>query len=239
MVQALPDNVHLSPEDSGRTGVFADRREAGERLAEMLSPLAERRPLVLAIPAGGVPVAEVIARRLGAPLAVLVVSKATPSWNSEVGFAAVAADGSEVVDREAARRLGLSDEEMAAALQRARERVARRQRRFLPGKTVPALKGRTVILVDDGLATGKTMETAIQAVRRGGADRVVVAVPTAHEEALRAVASRVDAVYCPNLRSGFLYAVADAYRHWHDVSEAEVEQILKRAARAEPQPQDH
>ncbi len=235
---ALPGNVHVSAEDSSRIRVFADRREAGERLAEMLAPLAGEEPVVLAIPAGGVPVAEVIARRLGVPLAVWVVSKATPSWNSEVGFAAVAADGTEVVDQEAARRLGLGDEEVAAALQRARERVARRQQRFLSGEASPSLKGRTVILVDDGLATGKTMEAAIRAVRHAGAQRVVVAVPTAHEEAVHRITPQVDALYCPNLRRGVFYAVAEAYRHWHDVSEEEVEQILKRAVRAELRPQD-
>ena len=228
-MHAWPDNVVVRPDLTGRIGVFDDRREAGEVLADMLAPLAAERPLVLGIPAGGVPVAAEIARRLEAPLSVLVTSKATPPWNSEIGFGAVAFDGTEYVDAEAAERLGLSEAQVRQALERAREKVRRRQRRFLGGVGPPDVRGRPIILVDDGLATGKTAEVAIRALRKQGAGRVILAVPTCHDQALRRLAPQVDALYCANVRSGFLYAVADAYRHWHDVTEEEVERHLAQA----------
>jgi len=232
-----PDNVVIRADLSGRTGVFADRQEAGEVLAEMLAPLAADHPLVLGIPAGGVPVAAVIAQRLGAPLSVLVTSKATPPWNSEIGFGAVAFDGTEYVDAEAVEQLGLSEAQVRRAIERAREKVRRRQRRFLGAGGLPPVQGRTVVLVDDGLATGKTAEVAIQALRKHGVGRVILAVPTCHEQAMRRLAPQVDALYCANVRSGFLYAVADAYRHWHDVTEEEVEQYLAKAESSHEEPE--
>ncbi len=221
-----PDNVVVLPDLTGRTAVFADRHEAGEVLAGMLAPLASARPLVLGIAAGGMPVAMVIAQRLGAPLSVLVTSKVAPPWNSEIGFGAVAFDGTEYVDAEAVEKLGLSEVQLRKALERAREKVGRRQRRFFGSGGLPAVKGCTVILVDDGLATGKTAEVSIQVLRKHGARRVILAVPTCHDKALWRLAPQVDELYCANVRSGFLFAVADAYRQWHDVTEEEVEKHL-------------
>ncbi len=225
---ALPANVHQRPDLHGKRAVFADREEAGAVLAEMLAPLGEKAPppLLLAIPAGGVPVAAAIARRLGWPWSLWVTSKATPPWNSEVGFGAVAAGGVERVEAERVAALGLDEAQLNEGLERARRRVAARMARFLDGR-LPEVAGRTVVLVDDGLATGVTMEAAVEAVRRAGARRIVVAVPTAHEDALRRLAARVDAVYCPNVRAGFVYAVAEAYRHWTDVSDQEVLESMK------------
>ncbi len=228
----MAPKVHQNPEWRDQVGVFADRKEAGEILAEMLAHLAKENPVVLAIPAGGVPVAAEIARRLKAPLSLLVTSKATPRWNTEVGFGAVAFDGTEVVNEEAVNQLGLSEAEVEAGLRRAREKVQRRYQRFLGKTGMPEVKGRTVILVDDGLATSYTMEVAIQALKHLGAERIIVAVPTAHRQAVQRIASQVDEVYCPNIRGGWVFAVAEAYRQWHDVTEDEVAQWLRPAGSA-------
>lgn len=227
----LPANVVERPQLRDTIGVFEDRAEAGEVLAEMLAGLAEEKPVVLAIPAGGVPVAAVIARRLKAPLSLLITSKATPSWNTEVGFGAVAFDGTELINPEAVERLGLREEEVTEGLSRAKAKVARRYRNFLGEAGMPDVRGRTVILVDDGLATGYTMEVAIRALKKLGAGKIIVAVPTAHRQALRRIAPLVDRVYCPNVRGGWVYAVAEAYRHWYDVPEGEVKALLTDASR--------
>jgi len=229
----MSGRVHQQPALRDQVGVFADRKEAGEILAGMLSHVAEEKPVVLAIPAGGVPVAVEIARRLKAPLSLLVTSKATPAWNTEVGFGAVAFDGTEVVNREAVNQLGLNEVEVKAGLERAREKVERRFQRFLGEAGMPEVKGRTVILVDDGLATGYTMEAAIRALRNLGAGRIIVAVPTAHRQAVRRIAELVDELYCPNIRGGWVFAVAEAYRHWHDVGEDEVAALLRAFAAEE------
>lgn len=225
--------VHEQPGLRDQVGVFADRKEAGEILAGMLSQVAGEKPLVLAIPAGGVPVAVEIAKRLGAHLSLLVTSKATPAWNTEVGFGAVAFDGTEIVNREAVSQLGLSEAEVKEGLERARKKVKRRYQRFLGETGMPGVKQRTVILVDDGLATGHTMEVAIRALKNLGAKRIIVAVPTAHRQAVQRIAALVDELYCPNIRGGWVFAVAEAYRHWQDVTEEEVEAMLRQFTASE------
>jgi predicted phosphoribosyltransferase len=203
-----------------RTGVFRDRAHAGE----VLAALAAREPrdtLVLAIPAGGVPVAAALCRALDLPLDVAAVSKITLPWDSEAGYGAVAFDGTCRLNDEMVPDLGLSAEEIAEGERRARAKVARRVLFLRGGEAAPPIGGRAVLLVDDGLASGFTLAVAVEAVRRAGARRVAVAVPTAHRRAAERLAPAVDAFYCANLRGGLRFAVADAYRSWRDVSEGE------------------
>jgi putative phosphoribosyl transferase len=224
----LPDNVRDLPDLRGKTGVFADRRSAGRVLANLLAAQELAAPLLLAIPAGGVPVAAAAAESLGWPLAAAVVSKVVLPWNSEAGYGAVAWDGSLLLNRELLPKLGLSEREVAEGIAATREKVAGRVARLTGAGGFPAVTARTAILVDDGLASGFTMLAAIGALRQAGAGRTVVAVPTAHLDAARLVAARVDLLCCANLRSGFSFAVAAAYRHWDDVAEAEAERLLRQ-----------
>jgi predicted phosphoribosyltransferase len=184
--------------------------------------------LVLAVPAGGVPVAIEVARELSAGLDVAVASKLTPPQNTEVGFGAVAWDGSFRLNRRLVSSLGLTDEQMQAELTRANRKVQRRAEHLRDGADMPEMAGRPVILVDDGLATGVTMLVAAEAVGNAGATDVAVAVPTAHEDAVRRVRAEVRRVYVANLRNGHRFAVAEAYRRWHDVSEDEAARLLRR-----------
>lgn len=223
----LPDNVRDLLELRQKTGVFADRREAGRMLAGLLAGEDLAAPLLLAIPAGGVPVAVAAARLLGWPLAPAVVSKIVLPWNNEAGFGAVAWDGSLLLNRELLPKLGLSEEEIAAGVAATRRKVADRVARLTGSAGFPVLAGRTAVLVDDGLASGFTMLAAVAALRQAGAEKTVVAVPTAHLDAVRLVAVQVDLVCCVNLRSGFSFAVAAAYRQWADVAEGEVERLLQ------------
>ena len=161
----------------GRAPVFRDREAAGASLAGMLQGYHERDALVLAIPAGGVPVAAEIAARLALPLDVAPVSKVLLLWTTEGGYGAVAFDGTVWIDDDAAQRFGLSEKQVEHGIAEARAKVERRMARLRDGRPVSGFTGRPVILVDDGIAAGSTMRTAIRAVRQQVAIRVVVAVP--------------------------------------------------------------
>jgi len=211
-----------------RIGVFLDRADGGEVLAELLLHLTTARPLVLGIPAGGVPVAARVAQKLGCCLDVAVVSKVTVPWNTEAGYGAVAFDGTVRLNEKLLTCLGLSDDQVRQGIERTREKVRRRMLLFRGDRPFPELAERTVILVDDGLASGFTMLVAMEALRQAGAERLVVAVPTGHLEAVNRLADQADQVCCANIRSGWSFAVAAAYRRWRDVSERRAARILDR-----------
>ncbi len=209
-----------------RTGVFADRDEAGRAVAEMLRPDDLCDGVVLAVPAGGVPVAVAVAEVCGLPCEVAVVSKITLPWNPEAGCGAVAFDGTVALNDDLVRRLGLSEEDVARGIETTRRKVARRREVLVGDRPMPDLAGATAILVDDGLASGFTMRCALEALTGRALSRRIVAVPTAHEDSLDRIADRADAIYCPNVRSGTPFAVADAYCRWYDVSEEEAARLL-------------
>ncbi len=210
--------------------MFRDRVEAGELLATMLQDYRGTDALVLGIPAGGVPVAAAIAAQLALALDVAVVSKATLPWNTEAGYGAVAFDGTVRLNKVLLSELRLTDADIEHGIAETREKVARRVK-ALRGDRLPwDLKGRSSILVDDGLASGFTMRVAVEALRNCGAGRVIVAVPTAHRQAVRNLGGAIEEIHCANIRSGGIFAVADAYQHWYDVGLEEVRQLLARFA---------
>ena len=212
-----------------QTRVFRDRAHAGHVLGEMLVAHRDTNGRVFAIPAGGLPVAGPLARMLALPLDVAVVSKITLPWNSEVGYGAVAFDGSVRVNERLLSGLELSDEELHQGIEETSEKVRRRVE-LLRGASAPlTATDRDVLLVDDGLASGFTMLTAVEALRQAGARSVVVAVPTGSPRAIEGLAGLVDTVYCANVRGGSSFAVADAYEDWSDVTEAEALDILRRS----------
>jgi putative phosphoribosyl transferase len=211
----------------GRVQVFRDRAHAGEVLAELLAPAyARRHATVLAIPAGGVPVAAVVARRLGLSLDLVTVSKITLPWNSESGYGAVAFDGSVYLDEPLVRAAGLGAADVEAGIARARAKVARRDSELREDRGYSALTGAEVVVVDDGLASGSTLRAAVSALRATGVATIAVAVPTAYRPSARDIAASVEGLYCANVRRGHRYAVADAYRRWSDVDEGTVRAIL-------------
>ena len=221
MLEELPDL-------RDRERVFRDRRHAGEVLARMLEGRLPAGAKVLAIPAGGVPVAAAMAEALGLPLDVAVVSKVTPSWDTEVGYGAIAFDGRVRIDAGARTRLGVKDEEARKGIERTTAKVRQRVER-LRGNAGPLVApGETAVLVDDGLASGLTMTTAIEALREASAARVLVAVPTASGSAASRLERVSDGIWCPNVRTGWTFAVAAAYEEWSDVDEPAVVEILER-----------
>jgi putative phosphoribosyl transferase len=208
--------------------VFRDRAAAGARLAEMLAKYQGRSAIVLAIPAGGVPVGAAIARELALPLRVAPVNKVLYPWTTESGFGAVAFDGSVWIDQASVEGYGLTSSQVEKATADARAKVERRSRKLYRGNALTDLAGKTVILVDDGIAAGSTMRTAIAALRKLGAGRIVVAVPTAPSRSLDVMRKFADEIVCPNIRGGGSFAVADAYEEWRDLTDDEVEAMLKR-----------
>ena len=226
MVIHLEDNLFDIPEFRNRTAVFRSREHAGEILSEMIRQYKDTNAVVFAIPAGGVPVGAVIAAKLQIPLDVAVVSKITLPWNTEAGYGAVAFDGTVRLNEEMASRLGLNEKVVQEGIEQTRNKVKKRVAEFREGKPPVQLAGRPVILVDDGIASGFTMLVAVEALKKAGADQIIIAVPTAHLEAVEFVLPNVEEVYCANLRSEWAFAVADAYQHWSDVSEGEVTELL-------------
>jgi putative phosphoribosyl transferase len=218
--------VHEISSLRDRAPVFRDRAHAGEALAGMLAAYRGSDALVLAIPAGGVPVAAEVARRLDLALDVAVVSKILLPWTTEAGFGAVAFDGSIWINEADVLAYHLSRADVQRSTASARDKVERRLRRLRGKRPLPAFSARTLILVDDGIAAGSTLRAGIAALRRHGAREIAVAVPTGHLRSVELIDELVDAVYCANIRGGNRYAVADAYEQWRDVDEGEVAAIL-------------
>jgi predicted phosphoribosyltransferase len=218
--------IHDLHDLRGREQVFRDREHAGEVLARLLPLLRGTDAGLLAVPAGGVPVAAALARELGLPLDVAVVSKITLPWNTEVGYGAVAFDGSVCLNRALIEQVGLSGADVQAGIEATRAKVKRRVSALRGVAGPPTVATGVNLLVDDGLASGFTMRAAVQALRRAGAARIAIAVPTASRRAAEALAGEVDDVYCANLRAGASFAVADAYLRWYDVAEEEAAALL-------------
>jgi predicted phosphoribosyltransferase len=231
MNSKMPSNIIERPELRDRLRVFRDRPHAGEVLAAMLDAYYQSDAIVLAIPAGGVPVAAAIAKRLQIPLDVAVVSKITLPWNTEAGYGAVAFDGTMRLNEDLLPRLGLTEEQVQQGIEQTTKKVLRRVKSFRGNKPFPDLAKRLTILVDDGLASGFTLLVAVEALRKAGAREICVAVPTGHGSSLQRVIPAVEALYCANIRTGFSFAVADAYAAWTDVTEEEAIALYKRLAR--------
>jgi len=216
------------PSFRNRIFIFKDRFHAGRLLAEKLRRYAGRKDIIiLAVPAGGVPVGYVVAEELHAPVDVIIVRKVQVPWNSEAGFGAITWDGKIVLNEALVKNLGLTEEMIEEAVSKTRKTLLERLRKFRGNRPQPDLKGRIVIIVDDGLASGFTMLAAARSVKKRKPRRVVVAVPTASSRAVELLASEVDEIVCLNVRSGPIYAVADAYKNWYDLTDGEVLEILR------------
>jgi predicted phosphoribosyltransferase len=188
--------MNIKP-DLPQPGLFRDRREAGRLLAAKLAAYADRPDaLVLALPRGGVPVAHEVARALKAPLDVFVVRKLGVPGYEELAMGAIATGGVRVLNNEVVRRLGIPEHLIDAVARREMQELMRRERLYRGTRPPPDVKGRTVILVDDGLATGATMQAAVQAPRQQQPASIVVAVPTAAPDTCEQLKALADDVIC-------------------------------------------
>jgi putative phosphoribosyl transferase len=205
---------------------FRDRREAGQVLAEELASYRGRDDLlVLGLARGGVPVGWEVASHLGAPLEVFLVRKlGVPQWQ-ELAMGAIATGGAVVVNDSLVRNLGISDEQIAAAIERETEELRRREQAYRGGRPPVDIAGKTAILVDDGIATGASMRAAVRAVRAADPAQVVVAVPVGPASACREIAEEADDVVCATMPPGF-EAVGQVFEDFHQVTDDEVREIL-------------
>ncbi len=208
--------------------LFRDRIEAGEKLAHGLQNLQLQHPVVLAVPAGGVPVGKEIARILRAPLDLIIARKIQFPWTTEAGFGAVAADGTIYLGQQAER---LPTAVVNAQTRKAQQEVEQRTQDFLRGRQPVELTGRTAILVDDGLASGSTMLAAVQSVKHRQPERIVVAVPTASGAAVELLKPQVDHLVALYVHPAHLpFAVASSYQHWYDLSDEDVIAYLEEGS---------
>ncbi|SRR5581483_228504 len=208
---------------------YRDRRQAGEVLAERLTAYANRPDVVvLALPRGGVPVGYEIARRLHAPLDVFLVRKIGVPGHEELGMGAVASGGLLVLNRGLVQSLGITEPVLREVVTKELRELDRREQRYRQGRPPPSLTGKTLILVDDGLATGSSMRAATEALRQLGPAKIVVAVPIAEPETCEEFRAEVDEVVCAATPEPFL-SVGLWYEDFTQTSDAEVEELLHRA----------
>lgn len=207
---------------------FLDRRDAGCRLAVELEPLRAERPVIVALPRGGVPVAFEVACLLAAPLEILAVRKLGAPTNPELAIGAVAEDGTGVLDQRSASALGMTQSELNTTIALESQELRRRVERYRGGRARISVVGRSVIVIDDGLATGLTDLAAVRALRKRGARRIVVAVPVSSSEAVSLLAEAADRVVCLEVPQRLL-SVGMCYRDFSPVSDEEVVSLLTEA----------
>jgi putative phosphoribosyl transferase len=217
------------PRLRNRTQVFEDRDHAGTLLAEKLAEYTGKDSVIFAIPAGGVPVAAVLSKRLQVPFDVLVVRKIHIPWNREAGFGAISWDGTIRFNEPLLALLGLTQHEIDRCIADERGEIERRVRLFRGQKPFPDISGKTAIVVDDGIASGFTMLVAILSLKKKAPTEIIIAVPTASMSALQMMSIEVDKIICLNIRAGRTFAVADAYKKWYDLENEDVVTILKEA----------
>ncbi len=206
--------------------MFQDRKDAGERLARALeSYRGTPGLLVLAIPRGGTEIGYEIARHLGADFDLLICRKLPYPFNPESGFGAIAEDGTIYINPRAS--IPMSEAEVLEIIRQQQEEIRRRIEVLRGGRPLPSQQGRTVILTDDGIAMGSTMHAAVEMCRKAGAARIVVAVPVAGPYAVAEFSRLADDLVVLESPPDF-HAVAQVYRHWYDVSDEEVLEIMER-----------
>ncbi|MBC7235719.1 MAG: phosphoribosyltransferase [Chloroflexi bacterium] len=211
--------------------IYRDRLDAGRRLAEHLQEYAGRQDvLVLALPRGGVPVGYEVARALSAPLDVFVVRKLGTPGQPELAMGAIATGGVRVLNPDVLRVLHISEATIEAVTRRELQELERRERMYRGDRSPVDVKGRIVILVDDGLATGATMRAAVQALRQQGPQKIVVAVPTASPDVCREFESIADQIVCAAMPVPF-YAVGASYERFDQMTDQEVREYLEKARR--------
>ncbi|WP_184579257.1 phosphoribosyltransferase [Streptomyces zagrosensis] len=209
---------------------FQDRRAAGRALAEHLLPYRKGGrcpdPLVLALPRGGVPIGDEVARSLDAPLDVIVVRKIGAPFAEEVGLGAVAGDDPPLYDQAALVQFGLTEDDLAPILARERQELQRRTALYRQGRPEAELAGRTAIVVDDGLATGSTARAALRFARRQGPDQLVLAAPVCAPDAVRSLRDEADDIVCLEQPPSF-HAVGSWYEDFAQLTDDEVLRVLR------------
>ncbi|MDP3045409.1 MAG: phosphoribosyltransferase [Bacillota bacterium] len=207
--------------------MFSDRTEAGRRLAENMADESLEDGLILGIPRGGVIVAAKVAEKLGLPLDIIIPRKLGVPFNTEVAIGAVTQDGTVILDDRLMTLTGLDEADLRPQIEQEIAEIARRTRLYRGDRPEPEYRDRTVVLVDDGIATGSTTLAALRSIRKGNPRTVILAVPVAPPETLDRLAPEVDRIICLEAPDPF-YAVGQFYDHFDQTSDEEVIDILNR-----------
>ena len=223
MVQSLIEDLSLRD----KLYVFRDRKEAGTILARKLLKYKGTDGIVLGVPSGGVPVAAELAKALSLPVDLVILRKIQIPHNTEAGFGAVAPDYKVLINEDLLSMLKLSQKDVEHQIQLTIDTIKKRNDLFRKGMPFPSVKNKIVIIVDDGLASGYTMLSAVEFLRRHYPKKIVVAVPTGSKRTVDFILPKVDELICLNIRSGFTFAVADAYENWYDLTDNDVISILQ------------
>ena len=213
---------------------FRDRHDAGRHLARLLEPFGAEQPVIVGIPRGGVPVAAEVARALAAPLDVAIVRKIGAPQNPEYAIGAVAEGGVYVLSERVAHALGLSDAGLRMLLENVEDELDERLRRYREARPPIEISRRTVILVDDGLATGRSARAAMLSLRKRGAARIILAIPVAAPAAARALAEQADQLVCVDMPAD-LWAVGQWYDDFKPPAEEQIAKLLAEG-RGAPDP---
>jgi putative phosphoribosyl transferase len=208
---------------------FKNRVEAGKRLAEALMDLQGKDVVILGIPRGGVVVANEVAKALKAPMDIVVTRKIEAPGEPEFALGAVTQEGDVIMDKQAAESIGASREYLDDQIRKKREEVSDRMHRLRGDAPYPGLEGRVVVIVDDGIATGSSVEAAVMSVRKRKPKEVVVAVPVAPSDAVETLAEDGMKVVCLEMPGSFL-AIGEFYRDFGQVEDIEVMRILKESS---------
>jgi len=207
--------------------MFKDRRDAGRRLAEALKEYENTDGIVLAIPRGGVVVADEVASFLNLPLSLIIPRKIGAPGNPELAIGATAGSGKLVLNEEVIKYLNVSEEYIERATRKENAEIKRRENDYLQGKEIPNTEGKIVILIDDGIATGSTAEAAILAVKSNNPQKTVLAVPVAPPETIKRLSREADEVVILQMPEYF-YAVGQFYETFTQTTDEEVIGILKK-----------
>jgi putative phosphoribosyl transferase len=211
--------------------LFEDRFDAGNKLTEEIISLEYefRNPLVLGIPRGGLAVGYPLAKKLKCPLEPVMLRKLPIPFNQEMGFGTVDLDKKVILNEELIKKGYVSEKVIQPIVEEVYREVLRRDKAYRGNRPFPELKNRSVLIADDGLATGFTMLAAVRFARKREAEEIVVTVPVAHHESYHLVKKEVDDIICLNISRGFSFAVASFYMSFPDMNDAEVIKILKKA----------
>ena len=207
--------------------LFRDRIDAGSKLAQQLSEYKDQNAVVLSIPKGGVPVGYEVARHIHAEFDIILPRKIPIPWNPEAGLGAMSADGTIVLNEALVRGLGMSADEIEEAASGVRKEIERQTRAYRKDRLTPDIAGKTVILVDDGLASGYTMLAAIESVRKYNPKSIITAVPVASKSAVKLIRPRVDKLVVLITGESLPFAVAGYYLIWQDLTDENVTTYLE------------
>ncbi|MFC1952725.1 phosphoribosyltransferase [Chloroflexota bacterium] len=212
---------------SDKQALFEDRYDAGRQLAIQLGEYEEQATVVLSIPNGGVPIGLEVALSLQSALGLVITRKLPLPLAPEAGFGAVTDDGTVILNEETVNRYGLTQQQIDYQVIQVREEIKQRKQLYQRNTPPTVIRGKTIIITDDGLATGYTMLATIESVRRSRPREIIIAVPVSSALALEQVEKVADKVVTIAIGSESKFAVADYYRRWYDLSDNEVLQCLR------------